>query len=246
MTDTPNNVVPPEEIARRRRVNQITDDITAMLKGLRHHAAEYELLGVATREWIPMLIDDNSRVADIYYGSAVLQRSVPLLVDVILAIADGKSPSEAMTDELAKIGSTARRDDDDDDDGDEGGFDLTTLLPLLFAVFSRQQPNSEASADRLRMLTMLEQLFAAAPKLRNADGVVDDTQAPAVEATVVLRCGASMQGALSMTPQGGLRMLSPNQQNGKPVLVEHFFVLSEVSDIAIIRPMTMSSSIIRS
>lgn len=69
-------------------------------------------------------------------------------------------------------------------------------------------------------------------------------QTPAIECAVMLRgMPQAMQGALSETPEGGLRMLSPSPG----VLVEQFFDYADVLVVAVQRAVTLDGpSIIRS
>lgn len=104
-----------------------------------------------------------------------------------------------------------------------------------------------ASTNRIR--DTINRLFQEAPKLEDANGKPRGDQAPAIECQIVLKAGMALQGALSVTPEHTLRMLSLNQtQTGEPVMIEHFFDYDQVSAISIPRKVTLggqqSSSII--
>lgn len=100
------------------------------------------------------------------------------------------------------------------------------------------------------MRYVIARLFAEAPKLTDEDGSPRADQAPALECHVVLTSGQQMQGALSTTPEGTLRMMTPNQQidprtrqpMGLPVMVESFFDYDQVSCIAVVRPVTVDGA----
>ena len=86
------------------------------------------------------------------------------------------------------------------------------------------------------MTQVIRRLFADAERLEDADGKPVLGQAPAIRALVVLR-GASIppiQGALSITPEGALRMLSP-VGDGKPQLAEQFFAFEDVVTLVLVR-----------
>ncbi len=88
-----------------------------------------------------------------------------------------------------------------------------------------------------RTREVLRRLFDQAPKLEGAPD-----QAPAFEAHVLLR-GAPMQfsGILSTTPEGGLRLMTPTKENGKPIMIEQFFDYSDVTSVAVVREVTAST-----
>jgi hypothetical protein len=98
------------------------------------------------------------------------------------------------------------------------------------------------SWETLRMRAVITRLFAEAPKLTGPDGTPDPKQSPALECTVVLKGGFQLMGALSLTPEGTLRMLCPNEMGRppRPVMVEHFFDYEQVADIALIREVKAS------
>lgn len=70
-------------------------------------------------------------------------------------------------------------------------------------------------------------------------------QAPAVECGVMFPGGAQFMGSLSETPEGGLRMLSPAQQQtqrGVVQMVEQFFDHADVMVIALKREVKLESA----
>lgn len=100
--------------------------------------------------------------------------------------------------------------------------------------------------ETVRMKKVIERMFGQAPKMTDASGKDIEGQAPALECHVTLKAGVQAQGALSTTPEGGLRLLSPNQipqERGQPpkfVMIEHFFDYDQVADIAVIREVKAS------
>ncbi len=69
-------------------------------------------------------------------------------------------------------------------------------------------------------------------------------QAPAVECVVMLRgTGHPIRGVLSRTPEGFLRMMSPEQdEQRRPFFVEQFFDDADVVAIALRRDITATES----
>lgn len=71
----------------------------------------------------------------------------------------------------------------------------------------------------------------------------DGDQAPAIEASVVLRgFPATLTGALSPSQDGGLRLMSPLMGDGAAQLVEQFFGYEDVVIVAVKRPVRMTES----
>lgn len=97
------------------------------------------------------------------------------------------------------------------------------------------------------MKAILNRLFSEAPKLTDALGGPVDGQSPAIECFVMLGGGNGAQGVdgvLSTTPEGALRMLSRGKdETGRPILIEHFFPYESVISVSIRREMTPVSRI---
>lgn len=70
-----------------------------------------------------------------------------------------------------------------------------------------------------------------------------DGQTPAVACAVCLHGGPTINGSLSETEDGGLRMLSPEGRDsaGNPRFVEQFFGFEDVLVIGVIRPVTVDT-----
>jgi hypothetical protein len=70
-------------------------------------------------------------------------------------------------------------------------------------------------------------------------------QTPALECAIMLPCGQTIVGSLSITPDDVLRMMSPAADGkGNPGLIEQFFEYSQVAVIAIQRSITRTPSVI--
>lgn len=103
----------------------------------------------------------------------------------------------------------------------------------------------EHDHDR-RMKAVIDRLLAEATRL--------DGDTPALECHVILRGAGAIHGALSVTPEGTLRMLSPTQvpdNQGRPgamkaILAEQFFCYGDVVSVAVERPITAVPSLISS
>jgi hypothetical protein len=63
-------------------------------------------------------------------------------------------------------------------------------------------------------------------------------QTPALDCVVMFGNGQAVRGALSITPEGALRLLSPGTEGNRPLLVEQFFDYPAISAIAVTREIT--------
>ena len=88
---------------------------------------------------------------------------------------------------------------------------------------------------------VIARLFADAPKLEDAGGKPVPNQAPTVpDVQILLKAGSMLQGALSTTPEGTLRLGFTTQAkhpSGRlmEVFVEQFFEATDVAMIAVPR-----------
>jgi hypothetical protein len=115
-------------------------------------------------------------------------------------------------------------------------------------------PDDTTRATRMR--ATIARLFAEAPRMTLPDGTPDPSQAPALECYVLLRgCPAAIQGIVSTTPEGGLRMMTPSEvadkdapppahprapRPTKMVMIEQFFDYEDVITIAVQREVKAS------
>jgi hypothetical protein len=89
-------------------------------------------------------------------------------------------------------------------------------------------------AGHCPLCSLIERLFAEAPKMPSRPG--EATQAPAVECIVTMPSGGSLQGVLSLTPDGLCRMMSPGiDEKGAKIMVEHFFQKHDITVISVKR-----------
>lgn len=234
---TPENVIPETELARRRRVQQLCDDLLDLSHDMVERAVELTSLGVTSIEWVPMV---TRSIQDPSLRNRLDNPAMHVLVQSIADIAvtfqvHGVEQADLLMGDLhrkfeALFVARAALDGIGEDERKiivsiPGGVTVSDVTP------DDEHPDSVYdSFSAARMRRMIDRLFAEAPRLAGAD-----SQAPALECSIVLRAGASMMGALSTTPEGTLRLLSPNEMKGKQVMVEHFFDYGEVADIAIIR-----------
>ncbi len=234
MTDTPDtdNVIPPNELERRRRVMQLTDDMADFIKDIYDRALELSELGVPVGDWMDHIAHTHAPPAVqalvAKYGSLV----GPFLDGMISARRAGaKTPTEGVVGAMADLLGRGLR---------------PSGMPPRDEDVMRPYTNEDISAEisysmsGLRMKRVITRLFADAPKMTDASGKPDDTQAPALMCHVMLAAGGALQGTLSVTPEGTLRLAMPNTLNGKPVIVEHFFDYEQVADIAVFREVNAS------
>lgn len=209
------NVVPEAEMARRRRVFELADGMANLIKQLAVCADAYDDIGVPPTDWLELVADrvggTLARLVHIIPTSALemgwnlAKRSDGTSISDVV----GASMGSGMFSELLAMLTRARG-----RDVAEADLDLAQAL----------HPEGE------RMKRVIDRLFATAPKLETAAA-----QAPALECFIVLKSGSQIQGALSVTPEGTLRLLAGNAVNGKPVMVEYFFDYDQVASVAVLR-----------
>lgn len=85
------------------------------------------------------------------------------------------------------------------------------------------------------MEALLERLFREA----EADRPGHAGQAPALECFVMLVTASGLEGVLSTTPEGTLKMLSHSKdEENRPILIEHFFPYETVVSVSLRRAVT--------
>lgn len=231
--DTPSsadnaNVIPPTEMDRRRRVLACVEDMADLCKDVFDRASELHVLGVPAADWMNLVAA---------HGPVSVQQLVGQYGGFFTGFVDGffdaraagaTTSGEGVMAALAGMATRSVKGPDqvrperaDAKAGDVSGEEFF-------------------SWETMRMKKVLERLFAEAPKMTDGSGKSDATQAPALECHVVLKGGAALHGALSVTPEGTLRLLAPNQVGQKPVMVEHFFDYEQVADVAVFREVKAS------
>jgi len=245
--------IPPNEIAHRRRVNELTSDIHDLIADVADRVLELHEMGVPVHDWYSMLVRlwRGNEMMDALVDSQPLQTLVPAMIEVMLTwsksgaddrVAAAMRVAERLlgTDFVAMIAA-------DNVGGAAKKLGFSDGAAAAANALIRPTHVGELPDCHVRiMATTLDRLFAAAPKMRNADGSVDETQAPALECFICLRSGSSFQGALSRTPEGGFRLLSPNKLQNEDVLVEHFFVLDDICDVAVVRKINRGATLFSS
>lgn len=225
----PNNVIPPNEMEHRRRVIQCISELGDLSKSVADRVRELREMGVPMTDWVPVLVEHGSPVIQgLYhrYGTFVTS-ALDGLMDA--KAAGAKNGVESML--AAILGSASRAGKSPLDNTPEEPDDVDTgAAPHCFGF------------EAVRMKRVIDRLFSDAPKMTDGAGKPDPTQAPALQCHVMLKAGGSIQGALSVTPEGTLRMMAPNQIGQKPVMVEHFFDYEQVADIAIFREVKTEGS----
>lgn len=229
------NVIPEAEMSRRRRVNELLEDISDLTNDLTERAKELYGIVNGVVEFVDLV---SQSVGPERFG-AVLPIFQDYLGKIVSNMIAGKPPTnkfeEGLIGFLAKIGghigdaaSKVRggRDDEDDDDDDDDEVPLEDFV----------------SEQRKKALIL--RLFEEAPKLENPDGTPDISQAPAIECHVLLRGAPSpVHGSLSVTKEGMLRILTPatieSTRHGRkvviPILCEQFFDVADVVSIMLER-----------
>ncbi len=92
------------------------------------------------------------------------------------------------------------------------------------------------------MRSLIARLFREGPKMTDASGKEDASQAPALACMIVLRASVPpFEGILSTTPEGTLRLMSTITVQSKPVLVEQFFTYEDVVSIVLQRVVKTSA-----
>lgn len=235
------NVVPEAEMARRRRVNELLEDISDLTNDLTERVKD--LSGIVNDE--SELFDLVSQSVGDHRFGAVLSNMMPIfqnyLGKMVSNMIAGNPPrnkfEEGLVGFLAKLGGhigeaaskirDVREDIADDDDDDE--------VPLGSYLVTPSEQRKKA---------LILRLFEEAPKLESPDGTPDISQAPAIECHVLLRGAPSaVHGSLSVTKEGMLRMLTPatreSTRHGRkveiPILCEQFFDVADVVSIMLER-----------
>ncbi len=239
MSETPtdtDNVIPETELARRRRVLGAVAEMANDCAGFSARVMELREMGVPVSDWLPLLASHSPEFVQVLhqrYGN-VFAGMVDGFLDA--RAAGAKTGTEGV---IAALLGSAMRTPSRSPIGDVAA-DLNAAGAHVSVRDEEIDPQEDRffSFETLRMKRVIDRLFAEAPKLTDAKGQPDPTQAPAVQCQILLKAGGGIVGALSVTPEGTLRLLAPNQnKNGQPMMVEHFFDYEQVADIAVVREM---------
>jgi hypothetical protein len=213
------------ELARRRHVNDLATVIAAAISTGGSAVAELHELGLTSEEIVDV---STSKLANPAHRRMIYDMgTIPSALDLMFAgNTYGPGHEQKMVD----------------------AFHTMADADPSFAGAAKKF--EEAIQKRLddpppddRMQTLIERLFAEAPKLTDGSGRPIEGQAPAIECNVMLGSGQVIMGALSTTPEGMLRLLSPGKdQQNRPILIEQFFCYADVQVIAVRRDVTGSGS----
>lgn len=259
------NVIPVEEMQRRRHVAHTAESIAVYWKSIGEAISELHDLGVPHAEWVDLASRHLSQAAQDRLGDKG-RKVVPIVIDLItrsFARPDGEGNTTADYADAVKAGMGLS----DALDGPGIVAMLLAVLPDMVRSFfsrgdtvqlppdeepmtleERQRFQNEMVKDSMapevrRIKNVIARLFAEAPTLDDATD-----QAPALECHIMLKCGGQIGGALSVTPEGTLRMLSlvqgkPTHRGEAPTVsaVEHFFDYDQVADIAVMRPISVEN-----
>lgn len=252
-TENHDNVVPVEELNRRRRVNELSDQIVDLWRDLAERVRELREMDVPTETWMEVAstrFTANNIAERLHGGIPVLS----YLVDLIVKFGERNGPSSEPLD-WTKIMSGALWGTKEPSLSPMDWLGLATRglansFPQFASMFGRPDPESAppppmpdegpstfVGLTTMPMFRVIKRLFAEAPKLENPDGSPREDQAPAIECAVMFKGGHGIQGALSETPEGTLRMLVFGQdpKSRELVTIEHFFKYDDVVDIAVPR-----------
>lgn len=227
--------VPMNELERRRRTLAAIEALSHECALASSHMMELRELGVPASDWLPLLAR---------YAPPLVQSLEKRFGGYLGGFIDGLLDARAAQATNGVDGVIAAM----------AGHFTRHMNPVILEPKPTDNPvdfpereSSEILVDNtgtyeaIRMKAVIARLFAEGPKLENPDGTPRDDQAPALECVIVLKAGQQINGALSVTPEGTLRLLAANQvqrAKGGPaelVMVEHFFDYEQVADIAVLR-----------
>lgn len=251
MTDTPDtttdNLLPENELARRRAAVDNTVSAVMAIRELARVYAAFEALAIPTSVWLPKVIASLPEPYNTRFGPGS-ERSGAVLVDLIATFTKGGTPAmmEQLPDLIGRILGNP-----------EGKPSMFAALGARLGMAAAglgspapqigDEPPGDLERDELaevdagitaaRMRIRIEKLFDEAPKMTLPDGTPDPSQAPALECVVVLRGSVPpIEGCLSTTAEGGLRFLSPTtDKNNKRVMLEQFFDYADVVAVCVQR-----------
>lgn len=208
---------PPEnELGHRRRVMEQASFAATSLHELMKAVRELHELGVPAIEWLDIVVDAREHPLMAALVGRLGPLAAPFLDGAIsMACAKAKNPDAGVVDAVSAPGS---------------------LSTLIAAITSKPEAPVGAALTPYPMDELLDRLFAEAPKMTNPDGTPDETQAPAVQCHVLLRGAVQpLFGAMSTTPEGLLRMLTPATIGKREVLAESFFSIGDIVSIMVER-----------
>lgn len=268
-TEATDNVIPENELARRRFVLEQADEMSEALCIIGETFLGLEGNEIPIADWLPLVVDRlpapyNERFSQnidkfgpiaVALMAAIVRggpfgKTLLASLPVVLGSVVGGGLSKTAEDMIGKIPGylnadgtpdTGRSDaDEDPEDDDDDDVDDDHARDMIVGSDGRWPGDGELAHARMRLTLM--RLFQDAPRLQLADGTPDPSQAPALPCTLVLRGSIPpVEGVLSTTPEGGLRLMSvvPNRDN-KKVMLEQFFDYSDVVAVCLEREVKAS------
>jgi hypothetical protein len=266
MTDIPtesDNVVPEGELERRRFVAGEIERLRTAIGLSVHGFLALESAGVPVASWLPILFAGMPEPfaerfgSDTKYGVAMIEAAAAIfrgkevfeIFPKILGVVFGPDhPAAPMVAGMAAhlLGKRG-----------EGGVRLPPRMSIEGEHELRNLMESDKDPVPLddtfktdRMRATIARLLEEAPKLMLPNGKPDPSQSPALQCHVVLNASIPpIEGVLSTTPEGGLRLMTPHQVDGertpdmhprapapqKTVMLEQFFDYADVVSICVQR-----------
>lgn len=223
-----------DDIAKRRRVLQLTEELADLMGDVGERVRELKAdLYVATNDIVDLTFESlPPKVRDAIHG-------VPFAANIDLLYMMLTGP---------KVADVAGRGSALEEWIHEHGAGMPEMGDVLSSLGdAARSMASNPNLHRPKMEVLIERLFAEAPKLEGSDGKPVEGQAPALQCHIMLRPGHTLQGALSITKEGMLRMLTPTEipdpqtRRTKTVLAEQFFDYDDVVAIVLERDVKMST-----
>lgn len=245
MTDADTPTLPTttetNDIAKRRRVHELTSDLADLAKDAADRFVELHDIGVDTRDVVRLLLDHLPHARETFSGQEDgLSWSIDSCHAALIA---PRNPTDDQRREFARLYNVLLGKYRSTMDGSEMG-DMADRLSHQLTKLER-----DPSHRRSPMRNLIYRLFDEAPKLTDDTGKPVEGQAPAVDCSVILRTlPMQLSGALSKTPEGTLRLLSPTEiqdpqtKRSKVVMAEQFFEIDDVLTIVLQRDISMSQS----
>lgn len=240
MTEPTTETTEPNDLAKRRRVHQLTAEMADLLKAGAERYVELHDIGVDTRDIVKLIGAELPTAAN-----ELVAQNESLAFSMDAAYLSLTMPTPKTDDErreqskrmAALMGKYY----------DSGMDTAPAFFSQATELIERKSRDPQLGWTPMRRL--IERLFAEAPKLNDASGSPVEGQAPALECSIVLRTlPMQLTGSLSRTPEGILRLLSPTEiqdpqtKRQKMVLAEQFFELEDVVTIVLQRDISMSAN----
>lgn len=233
------------DLSKRRRVNELTEQIADLCKDAGERFLELHDIGVDTRDVVQLVASHlRPEVRDMILDQS---DSLSFSVDTMYMVATTPLPKndDDRREASKKYAATMAKYETAFTGGGGAGGIVGTMYNQVQELVDRKV--RDPSLGRLPMDKVIDRLFAEAPKLLDNNGLPIEGQAPALECFIVLIGGITIQGSLSRTPENTFRMLTPTDiqdpktKRQRTVMAEQFFTINEVVSIVLQREMSMSA-----